>query len=364
MPVCRSCGRDVPENVGFCGYCGASAAVLDEQGPVAASAPSAYWVCARCSVENESEAAFCYACGATRPDPAPTLMMSPPVLRPSLPDATVRAGPPPGARWACSTCGEVNDPDARFCYFCGVAQAVGGSPAAVNAPFTAAVASSASSQNVPAPGASAPSRASAGDSWGRWLVLAAVLIAVAAVGGAAAFILLRDDGSPAQNGGYTTPTPTSSTSTPVESPTPAGPGQPDVLAFLTELEDLVRQAGQGRHDIAEAAAGTRSGDMSSSAAAALVNGVISNRQDVLKGLGLLDVPADTAAKACWQAFRKAMRHSIDVDYKYLDWVQGSGSEPTAADNAAAGDWKYRFVTEYNALARDFNMRHNWNVEDI
>ena len=367
MPVCESCGREVPDGAHFCGNCGASTASPEAGVGSAADSATAYWKCASCGVESPPDAAFCDSCGAARPDsladtlavPVPTVIAAA-VVPPTPVAARASIMRPRGAQWECVTCGEVNDPDSRFCYYCGVARAARTALKADSPPVMGHDAG-----GVPSPpeayGSATPT-ASRG-SRGRWVVVTAALIAVAVVC-AAAVIVLWPPPPPPPHDDASSPTPTGRTTPPTPSSEPGAANQPALQAFLSDIETLIEQAGQGKHDIGAATVGIRSGELSSGEAAGLVDSVIANRQDVLSQLRHLSVPADQDAAAALQAFKNAMRYSIEVDYKYLDWVRGSGSEPTVADNASADEWKHRFISAYNPLARSLNMRDDWEAGNL
>jgi hypothetical protein len=87
MSICRSCGRDVGDDAGFCEYCGARVSPVqpDPGSPEVASSPAVdYWVCPRCHVENELGGAYCVSCGAGAPAATPVASI-----------ATASAGPQP-----------------------------------------------------------------------------------------------------------------------------------------------------------------------------------------------------------------------------------------------------------------------------
>ncbi len=229
MPSCPSCSREVAGSATFCGYCGAAiggpAPGVREPFAGAQPAPS-YWICPQCSAENTADSQFCRACGAAPADPAAATVVVPPPFT-SAP------------RWRCATCNELNDPGAQFCYYCGV-------PAGA-APAAAAAAVSATASAPPWPGPGMPSggqglpplpspQPRSGSSGGRWLVLAAAFIAVAAIAGAVAYVALYN---PAP-GGDPPPTPPPTTIPPTTIPptttpptTPPPPDAEDVTYYAT-----------------------------------------------------------------------------------------------------------------------------------
>ncbi len=230
MPVCPSCGRDVPENAGFCGYCGASSAGPAPEAGVPTTGPRptiTYWTCSRCSVESSSDAQFCNSCGSAKADPAAAAVVMPTA---ALPPARAPAGPRPAAgHRTCARCGALNDPDSHFCKHCGAAGFA--APAAAAMPGAGGAADvSAADHGAPPPGGYPPRAGAASSSRGprgHRLVLVAALIAVAAAAAAAAFVLLNDSGGGStQTIAHVTQTPTPQTTvyvtqTPTPQPTPS-----------------------------------------------------------------------------------------------------------------------------------------------
>ncbi|GEM_PF-6383722 len=209
MLSCPSCAREVADGAVFCGYCGAAmggpAPGAGETAADTQPAPS-YWICPRCSVENTADAHFCYSCGASTPEPAASAVV--------MPSPFTNA-----ARWRCTTCGELNDRGTRFCYYCGVPAAAAASASPTSTPGV----STGGPRLAPAPGVRSGGQGSpiaagppprSGGSWGRWLVLVAAIIAVAAVGGAIVFVMLHDSGGGTGVVGEKTPAVTDTTPPP------------------------------------------------------------------------------------------------------------------------------------------------------
>jgi len=352
MPKCPSCAREVAGDAAFCGYCGAAsggpAPGIAE--PYAGTQPGpSYWICPQCHVENAADTQRCRACGAFQAAPAVA--------------ATVHIPPPAAvpARWRCTNCSELNDPDARFCYYCGV-------PIVAAAPPTAAASVSPSyAPGGPAggpgypPGASAPPPATR--SWGGWLVLAAALIAVAAVGAAVAFVLLRD-GSHTPTTGPTVVITTSPPQTGAGGSTGTSTGgvtAAEMRTFLNDEKPLMVLSGRGIKRLRQATASNDPGPGALDA----IQYVIDNRTQVKQRLGSLTVPDDADARACCSAFKKAMTYALEADYHYLDWANGNGSKAAAqSGNVNAGRWKTEFVSIYNRLAAQYGLPHDWQPTDI
>ncbi|MEI6451979.1 MAG: protein kinase, partial [Actinomycetes bacterium] len=295
-------------------------------------------------------------------------------------DYVVPAGPPPaassqaGGRWECVGCRQVNDADAQFCGHCGVARAAGRAAAAAMVGVGAAAAGAyGAGQGAQPPVGYPPPQGAApagGASWGRWLVLVAALIAVAAVGVAVAYVMLHDKGGagPPGAGDVTlSPSPTPSPTTPDGNATTAPPGASDMAAemaaFLKKVEPLMHLSGKGMDGLAQATApSTPSAD-----APALIQNVIDNRTEVRRRLGNLAAPDNDDARACRSAFKKAMTHALAADYHYLDWAYGQGDKGAATpDNQQALVWKTELVRIYNRLAAKYGngLRHDWRPTDI
>ena len=93
--------------------------------------------------------------------------------------------------------------------------------------------------------------------------------------------------------------------------------------------------------------------------------VIRNRTSVLDQVRNIAVPDVTAARRCRTALVASMTASLGADERYLAWTEGRGSQSAAGPfDSRAGAGKKRFVNEYNALAEQYGMRHDWRVEDL
>lgn len=136
-------------------------------------------------------------------------------------------------------------------------------------------------------------------------------------------------------------------------------------AYVQRLEQLLIQSGRGRQSLGDALAGYGNGSLTRGQAAAAMKAVINNRASVLNQVRGLSVPSDPAAQQCRVALMRAMKSSLGADRRYMLWVQGSGTE-AAADpfNKSAGKWKGQFAKEFNALAAQYGLRHNWQVSDL
>ena len=99
MSFCEDCGKSLREGARFCGSCGAN--VPDDEAAAQAVAappePASSWACPSCGTANDAEARFCSQCGLGRglraPDAtgreAATTLISPPVVAPDEPAATI-----------------------------------------------------------------------------------------------------------------------------------------------------------------------------------------------------------------------------------------------------------------------------------
>jgi hypothetical protein len=346
MAQCPSCGRDVRDDAAFCNYCGAKVVADPNPAPVTTVASSAqdYWVCSQCSIENAAEDRFCSSCGTERADAA--------AQAPS--PAQYAFSPAPSAQdyWVCPRCSVENTVDAAFCSNCGVARAETAQPGASSV-------QPADAGPWQATAAAPPTHASR-----RWILIVAVLAAVA-VGAGMAFVLLRPE---AGTGGGDAPASASggaAASSQASSTSATGSEQSDMVTFLQDVKALIHDAGQGRSGIGDATAAFRSGNIGRSEATRKIQAVIDNRSGVIRGLEGLTLPDDPRASRCVAAFRRAMKNSRAADERYLDWVNGVGAESEASYfNEQSKAWKVKFTGIYDSLAAAEGMRHDYTYEDL
>lgn len=69
------------------------------------------WKCSSCGNTNTSDAKFCCSCGAKKPEAQATV--------PQTAVQTITAVPQAQGEWVCKSCGNENTPDAKFCRKCG-----------------------------------------------------------------------------------------------------------------------------------------------------------------------------------------------------------------------------------------------------
>ena len=72
---------------------------------------NADWKCSSCGNTNTPDAKFCRSCGAKMPEAQATV--------PQTAVQTITAVPQAQGEWVCKSCGNVNTPDAKFCRKCG-----------------------------------------------------------------------------------------------------------------------------------------------------------------------------------------------------------------------------------------------------
>lgn len=139
----------------------------------------------------------------------------------------------------------------------------------------------------------------------------------------------------------------------------------EMQAYLRRLQELIREARRGREKLRHAVYGFGGGSVSGHDAAAEMEEVIANRESVLNQVRGIAVPDAAAARRCRTTLMAAMQASIDADEHYLAWMEGHGSSASATPHdKAAGRSKARFVRQYNALAAEYGMRSDWEVEDL
>lgn len=357
MAVCPSCARSVPEDASFCGYCGANMVAT----PAGTAAPpessqsvAGVWVCSGCGAENEPDDQYCSLCGSSRPEPSTDVAGQPPQ---SAAETAVMPVPPRTIQGpACPSCGLELEPDSAFCPSCGAANS------------EAATLATSPGDRAPldnAPGAQLPAEPRARARRSRLIVLAASLVVavVVIVGATYVFLHAKPKGSPA------TQPAVAATSTPAtqDSPTPsASPTlNTEMVNYLQSLAGLIRQAGKGRDAIRTATSGFGVHTISASAAAAMIQSVIDNRNSVMEALSGLSSPAGPKASSCRSAFVKAMRYSILADEHYRAWVIGTGEAKAALPyDVQANQWKATFVSKYDLLAKKYGLRHDWAPTDI
>jgi serine/threonine-protein kinase len=177
---------------------------------------------------------------------------------------------------------------------------------------------------------------------GWWLAAA---VAVAAIGGAVAGVLVtRDSG---------------------------GGSQPKLETFVDRVEGVLERSSRGRRQIGGALAAGLACRITPQEAAGRMQQVVENRRTVLDQLVGLPAPTPEAARTV-ALLRQAMNESIEADIHYRDGFRGAAgcplpksqdfSDAKAADGRASAA-KQRFVTAFNALALRF-ARRTWSSAEL
>jgi DNA-binding SARP family transcriptional activator len=136
--------------------------------------------------------------------------------------------------------------------------------------------------------------------------------------------------------------------------------------FVSRLENLLAQSGEGRQEVASAMFGAFHCKLTPAEAAEHLNRVQRNRQSLLQQVAALSVPDDAAARRASDLFQKAEQASITADWHYRDWLVarkrcGPPDESPDMRAALAADRqatlaKREFVAAFNPLARRLGER--------
>jgi DNA-binding SARP family transcriptional activator len=186
-----------------------------------------------------------------------------------------------------------------------------------------------------------------------WLLAAAGLVVLAAIGTTAALVA-RDGSSESA-----TPTPTTN------------PSQAQVRSFVFTLENFLQQSHEGRAEAVRVLRGAFDCSLSPGVAAAQLDSVQENRQSLLEQLAALHVPENDEALRISDRLQKASHASIAADWIYRDWLRTKsacvrGSKPPAAAHRAdarATALKTRFLAAFNPVAARYGRR-TWRADEL
>jgi DNA-binding SARP family transcriptional activator len=140
----------------------------------------------------------------------------------------------------------------------------------------------------------------------------------------------------------------------------------ELLTFVSRLENLLAQSGEGRREVSAAMFGAFHCKLRPHAAAEHLNRVQRNRQSLLQQVAALSVPDDEHARLASDLFQRAEQASIAADWHYRDWLLartrcGPPDESPDMTAALAADRratlsKRAFVAAFNPLARRLGQR--------
>ncbi len=140
----------------------------------------------------------------------------------------------------------------------------------------------------------------------------------------------------------------------------------ELQTFVSRLENLLAQSGEGRREVAASMSGAFHCKLQPAAAAEHLNRVQRNRQSLLQQVAALSVPDNAEARRASDLFQKAEQASIAADWHYRDWLLarkrcGPPDESPEMRAALAADRqatlaKREFVAAFNPLARRLGER--------
>jgi serine/threonine protein kinase len=151
------------------------------------------------------------------------------------------------------------------------------------------------------------------------------------------------------------------------------PPAASMRTFVDRIENILRQSGEGRREIAAALTAGFSCSISRREAGQRIASVADNRQSILGQLGTLRTPTPQADDVV-TFLQAALQHSIEADRHYRDGfaadAQGSCPLPpnlsfelAARFDARATAAKKRFAAAFNRLAKRFHRR-TWSAGEI
>jgi hypothetical protein len=212
---------------------------------------------------------------------------------------------------------------------------------------------------VPAAGVSKLAGATRARTRRRLLVAVAVAACVAAI--AVGALWASGHRWPFTGGGGTTDAPTKS---PSSSPS-AGVSRSEMRSYLETLGSIMADASSGHLRIGDIMEAFYAGTISGKNAKREVREVIKMRNGTIDRLAHLDVPEDLRAESCADGFQRAMLSSLTADQRCMDVIDGYRPKYSEASaNRIAGSDKNEFLAEYNRLAKDHGLRHDWTKDDI
>ena len=144
--------------------------------------------------------------------------------------------------------------------------------------------------------------------------------------------------------------------------------------FVDRVENVLVQSAAGRREIRRALQDGLACSIPAADAARRIGSVADNRQSILEQLGSLPTSTDRDAHIV-TLLQAALQNSIEADRHYRDGFRAIGAGAScpivrgpefalaAASDLRATDAKARFLTQFNALARDLGRRV-WLADQI
>jgi RNA polymerase subunit RPABC4/transcription elongation factor Spt4 len=365
MAQCGSCGAILGAGDAFCAGCGSPA-------------PSRS-VCSSCQATLEPDDQFCPLCGTPV---APTA---------GAVTQVTMAGDP-----ACPSCRAALQPGDRFCPVCGgpvgvasveqtqvltpvqtvSAPAYATAPPAYGAaPAATPFASAGGGGEAPVVPAAAPESRSSS----RILVLVATGVVVAIAIAAAFFLVVDRHKSQPPAGSAAAPAASAQTNDAASPAAAAATSADEMKPLVKKMESWMRSSAAGRNDIQSAVNGTYSFAMQPSDAAALVSGVVSNRQSLLAQVRATPAPTDKNARRMLALMQASLTWSLAADKSFRTWIDqsaqaqamGAGRAPLNAAYKAGVAKSKRANTVKAALAElvdssaaAYGLRSDWTSSDF
>lgn len=360
MAQCESCGVVLGTGDAFCASCGSSAP------PSSAACPS-------CRAALEPDDQFCPLCGAPVA-PAPAMVMRPPE--------------PVGV--VCPFCRAALQPDDHFCPLCGAPVGAATAeqarvPTSARTAATQAYAATAFPEpSFPvARGGEGPLALAVADesrSSSRTLVLVAAGVVVA-IAIAAAFFLVVDRHKSEPTAGSPAPPAASAQTNGPASPAaaPAGASADEMEPFVKKMESWMQSSAAGRNAIQSAVNGTYSFAMGSSDAAAMVSGVVSNRQSLLAQVRGTPAPTSQTASQMLALMQASLTWSLAADKSFRTWIDQAAQAQNAGATRAPLNAAYRagvaaskrankakaaLAQLVNGSAASYGLRSDWTSSDF
>ena len=220
-----------------------------------------------------------------------------------------------------------------------------------------------------------------GRSSSRILVLVATGVVVA-IAIAAAFFLVVDRHKSHPTAGSSAPPAASAQTNDAASPAAAAAAATsadEMKPLVKKIESWMRSSAAGRNDIQSAVNGTYSFAMQPSGAAALVSGVVSNRQSLLAQVRATPAPTDKNARRMLALMQASLTWSLAADKSFRTWIDqsaqaqamGAGRAPLnaaykagVAKSKRANTVKAALAALVDSSAATYGLRSDWTSSDF